>query len=143
MTLFVPVYYLHVHVYDKCHLYICTSISYKMFNIYLLLTIYTYFKHAHAPYFLIHFHLFHYQSIPDHSHFHPYPPLPCSQFHHSHFNGFQITSNIFFSTIGHTLSRIIHLASNVKKFVSNKTKSPFACFRPTVCTQLTSMLLVG
>jgi hypothetical protein len=48
-----------------------------------------------------------------------------------------------FSTIGHTLSRIIHFASNVKKFVSNKTKSLFACFRPTVCTQLTSMLLVG
>ena len=30
------------------------------------------------------------------------------------------------------LSRIIHFASNVKKFVSNKTKSPFACFRPTL-----------
>jgi hypothetical protein len=29
-----------------------------------------------------------------------------------------------------------HFSSNVTKFVSNNTKSSFACFRPTVCTHL-------
>jgi hypothetical protein len=33
--LFVPIYYLHVHVYEKCHLYTCTSIRYKIIAEYL------------------------------------------------------------------------------------------------------------